>query len=144
MASRAKKRVRIQSSADEDQPAKPKRADNNNQAVNEEAKAKEGEKKLRQLREIVGREGLGPINYRELASRINVPLNLLELYQLSPEVSKQFRKLSTRKNQKRGKKQNLPSEDKPSVPSTTATASAAVVGAKLTQIAPRIHPNDKA
>ncbi|KAH7317965.1 hypothetical protein BKA65DRAFT_110784 [Rhexocercosporidium sp. MPI-PUGE-AT-0058] len=143
MASRTRKRVRIHSS-EEDHEAEPRRADTANQGTNGSSSSKNGEKKLRQLREIVGREGLGPINYRDLASRINVPLNLLELYQLSPEVSKQFRKLSTRKNQKRARKQNPASADQPDSPSTAAAASAATVGSKLVQVAPRIHPDDKA
>ena len=135
MAARTKKRVRIQTSSDDANVAPERRTGSVPQPIS----SKVGEKKLRQLREIVGREGLGPMDYRELAARISVPLNLLELFQLSPEVSKQFRKLSTRKNQKRKKITPFP------LPNETAQAVAsALIGPKLAQIAPRVHPDDKA
>src|SRR5271156_4299947 len=38
-----------------------------------------GERLLKALREIIGREGLGPIDYKHLAQRIQVPMNLLDL-----------------------------------------------------------------
>ncbi|KAG6147391.1 hypothetical protein E4U28_007158 [Claviceps purpurea] len=50
----------------------------------------------RALSEIWGREGLGPIDWKALASRISVPISLMDLWQISPELSKQFRKLSSR------------------------------------------------
>ncbi|KAG6167798.1 hypothetical protein E4U23_008154 [Claviceps purpurea] len=45
----------------------------------------------RALSEIWGREGLGPIDWKALASRIAVPIFLMDLWQISPELSKQFR-----------------------------------------------------
>ncbi|KAI0995489.1 hypothetical protein K3495_g12690, partial [Podosphaera aphanis] len=48
---------------------------------------------LKTLREIVGREGLGPLNYRELAEKIEVPLNILEFFQASPDAAKEFRRI---------------------------------------------------
>lgn len=61
---------------------------------------KRGQKALRHLREIVGREGMGPVNYVDLASKIQVPVTLLDLFQMSPDLAKAFRKLSTRVNKK--------------------------------------------
>lgn len=94
---------------------------------------KKGEKKLRQLREIVGREGKGPMDYTELASKFEVTINLLELFQLSPEVSKQFRKLSTRRNEQKSKKT-----------AEAEAASSTPLRSNLAQVAPHIHPDDKA
>ncbi|KAI0996192.1 hypothetical protein K3495_g11985 [Podosphaera aphanis] len=64
---------------------------------------KGGKRVLRHLREIVAREGCGPINYIDLARRISIPINLLELWQVSPDTAKEFRRLLTRVNRKKGK-----------------------------------------
>lgn len=66
--------------------------------------AKKLKKALKHLREIVGREGCGPINYIDLAKRISIPINLLELWQVSPDAAKEFRRLSTRINKKKVKR----------------------------------------
>ncbi|POS87411.1 hypothetical protein EPUL_001146, partial [Erysiphe pulchra] len=66
--------------------------------------ARKVKKALKYLREIVGREGCGPINYIDLAKRISIPKNLLELWQVSPDAAKEFRRLSIRVNKKRGKR----------------------------------------
>ncbi|KAI0994798.1 hypothetical protein K3495_g13383 [Podosphaera aphanis] len=55
---------------------------------------------MRQLREIVGRQGKGPVDYEKLAEDIQVHINLMELFQISPDLSKAFRALSTRVNEK--------------------------------------------
>ncbi|KHJ30201.1 hypothetical protein EV44_g3593 [Erysiphe necator] len=65
---------------------------------------KKGRRALKHLREIVGREGCGPINYIDLAKRISIPINLLELWQVSPDAAKGFRRLSTRVNKKKSKR----------------------------------------
>ncbi|RKF60278.1 hypothetical protein OnM2_052053 [Erysiphe neolycopersici] len=52
---------------------------------------KNGMKAVKVLREIVGREGHGLLDYRALAEKINVPLKLLEFFQASPDVEKKFR-----------------------------------------------------
>lgn len=56
---------------------------------------KRGQRVLRHLREIVGRFGMGPIDYKKLAESINVNISLLELFQMSPDCSKALRRLST-------------------------------------------------
>lgn len=61
---------------------------------------RKGKRVLEHRREIVGREGKGPIDYDELAKRISFPLNLLELWQVSSDASKKFRRLSTRISKK--------------------------------------------
>ncbi|KAK6585463.1 hypothetical protein PZA11_002190 [Diplocarpon coronariae] len=71
----------------------------------EKVARKKGKRAVRYLREIVAREGMGPMNYQELADRIKVPLSLTEFFQVSPEGSKEFRRLSTRKNHKSSKKE---------------------------------------
>ncbi|KHJ34878.1 hypothetical protein EV44_g4346 [Erysiphe necator] len=63
---------------------------------------KNGMKVVKALREIVGREGLGPLNYKALAEKINVPLNLLEFFQASPDAAKELRKMSQRLNIRKG------------------------------------------
>ncbi|RKF60315.1 hypothetical protein OnM2_052064 [Erysiphe neolycopersici] len=63
---------------------------------------KNGMKAVKALREIVGREGLGPLNYRALAEKIYAPLNLLEFFQASPDAAKEFRKILQRLNIKKG------------------------------------------
>jgi hypothetical protein len=47
--------------------------------------------------------GKGPISYVELAEKIQVPISLLDLMQISPDLSKAFRKISTRVNEKKSK-----------------------------------------
>ncbi|KAI0997985.1 hypothetical protein K3495_g10206 [Podosphaera aphanis] len=49
---------------------------------------RKGKRVSKHLREIVGREGCGPINYINLARRISIPINLLELWQVSPDTAK--------------------------------------------------------
>lgn len=51
----------------------------------------------------MGREGCGPMNYVNLERRISIPLNLLELWRVSPDTAKEFRRLSTGVNKKKGK-----------------------------------------
>ncbi|KHJ31629.1 hypothetical protein EV44_g3672 [Erysiphe necator] len=58
-------------------------------------------KAVKALREIVGREGLGPLNYRALAEKINVQLNLLEFFQASADAAKEFRNMSQRLNMRK-------------------------------------------
>ncbi|KAG6061739.1 hypothetical protein E4U32_002815 [Claviceps aff. humidiphila group G2b] len=53
-------------------------------------------KNARVLSEIRGRRGLGLIDWQELAGRISVPMSLLDLWQISPELSRQFGKLYSR------------------------------------------------
>ncbi|KAG6025401.1 hypothetical protein E4U19_003209 [Claviceps sp. Clav32 group G5] len=53
-------------------------------------------KNAKTLSDIWGREGLGPIDWKALANRIYVPISLMDLWQISPELFKQFRKLSSR------------------------------------------------
>ncbi|KAI0991892.1 hypothetical protein K3495_g16295, partial [Podosphaera aphanis] len=54
----------------------------------------------KQLREIVGRLGQGPVNYKKLAEEIKVEVSLMDLFQISPDMTKAFKKLSTRVNEK--------------------------------------------
>lgn len=64
-----------------------------------------GTRPARALREIFRREGLGPLNYEAPAEKIEVPLNLLEFFQASPDAAKEFRKLSQRVNTRTKKKE---------------------------------------
>jgi hypothetical protein len=83
-------------------------------------------KNLRQLREIVGRQGLGPIDYRALAGKIQVPLSLLDLFQISPDLAKAFRTLSTRVNKKSTKVKSAEGDANLAV--NSAAASSKLVG----------------
>ncbi|POS84042.1 hypothetical protein EPUL_002841 [Erysiphe pulchra] len=71
-----------------------------------EVKDKKKKKNNRQLNEINGREGLGPIDYKDMLAQIRVNLSILDLMQISPDAAKAFKHYSTRRNQKRGKKQS--------------------------------------
>ncbi|KAI1006690.1 hypothetical protein K3495_g1529 [Podosphaera aphanis] len=55
---------------------------------------------VRQPREIVGRLGKGPVDYKKLAEEIKVEVSLMDLFQISPDMSKAFRKFSTRVNER--------------------------------------------
>ncbi|KAI6245779.1 hypothetical protein HI914_06265 [Erysiphe necator] len=79
---------------------------NQDQPIPKSAKKayRRGQRALQHLREIVGRSGKGPINYTKLAEEIRVNVSLLDLFQMSPELSRAFRNLSTRIVQKRGTK----------------------------------------
>ncbi|KAI0992116.1 hypothetical protein K3495_g16070, partial [Podosphaera aphanis] len=70
------------------------------------ARTKRVEAKIRELREIVGRRGRGPVDYIKLAEEIKVPINLLDLFQISPDLVKNFKKISTRTNQKQENKES--------------------------------------
>ncbi|RKF62142.1 hypothetical protein OnM2_035106 [Erysiphe neolycopersici] len=63
-----------------------------------------GQRALKHLREIIGRSGKGPINYTKLAEEIKVNVSLLDLFQMSPELSREFRNISTRIVPKRAAK----------------------------------------
>ncbi|KAI0994541.1 hypothetical protein K3495_g13640, partial [Podosphaera aphanis] len=64
-----------------------------------------GKKKIRQLNEINGREGLGPIDYKNMLAQIRVNISILDLMQISPDAAKAFKHYySTRRNGKRGRK----------------------------------------
>ncbi|RKF71190.1 hypothetical protein GcC1_105020, partial [Golovinomyces cichoracearum] len=69
-------------------------------------KEKKGEAKIQELREIVGRRGKGPVDYVKLAEEIKVPINLLDLFQISPDLVKIFKKISTRTNQRQKEKES--------------------------------------
>ncbi|POS82380.1 hypothetical protein EPUL_006396, partial [Erysiphe pulchra] len=64
-------------------------------------------KVIRHLREIVGRQGKGPINYQKLAEDIKVEVSLMDLFQMSPDLSKAFRSLSTRINRRLEKRRDF-------------------------------------
>ncbi|KHJ30283.1 hypothetical protein EV44_g3736 [Erysiphe necator] len=82
---------------------------------------KNGMKAVKDLREIVGREGLGPLNYRALAEKTNVPLNLLEFFQASPDAAKEFRKISQRFNIRKGPRPGNKAKTKAKIPADSAS-----------------------
>jgi hypothetical protein len=57
-------------------------------------------KAMKSLRKIVGRRGQGPIDFARLASNIKANISLLDLFQISPKTTKQFRHFSTIVNEK--------------------------------------------
>ncbi|RKF74494.1 hypothetical protein GcM3_089019 [Golovinomyces cichoracearum] len=56
------------------------------------------------LRNIVGREGKGPLDYKKMSENTMITMSMMDFYQASPEFSRTSRKLSTRVNEKRVKK----------------------------------------
>ncbi|KAI0997508.1 hypothetical protein K3495_g10678 [Podosphaera aphanis] len=66
---------------------------------------------LTQLGEMLGRQGKGPIDHKRLAEDIKVEVSLMGLFRTSPDLSKAFRSLSTRMNErsKRSKEPRLKS-----------------------------------
>ncbi|KAI0997173.1 hypothetical protein K3495_g11014 [Podosphaera aphanis] len=72
---------------------------------------KQKEKVTRQLREIIGRQGKGPLDYKRLAEHIKVELSLMDLFQVSPDLSKAFKALSTRVTAKTSKEKKLRSTE---------------------------------
>jgi len=108
MAEPARKRPRMQVSdalnSTEEDPRAP--------APNPWKAPKATRKAVRELREIIGRYGKGPISYTALAEQIMVPISLLDLFQISLDLSRAFRKISTWVNLKKAKKQS-PAKDKP-------------------------------
>lgn len=96
VASPSRKRARVNDMLNSnDKRPKPKKT--------AKARRARSTRAVRALREIISREGIGPINYRQLAEKIQVPINLLDLFQISPDLSKAFRKLSTQANVKKSK-----------------------------------------
>lgn len=79
-----------------EETSKPSGATNNIADFSRPIKqTKKVKKSLKDLREFVGREGCRPINYIDLAKRISTPINLLEIWQVSPDAAKEFRRLFT-------------------------------------------------
>ncbi|RKF59570.1 hypothetical protein OnM2_059080 [Erysiphe neolycopersici] len=68
----------------------------------EEPLKKEHEPKIRK-KEIKRCYGMGPINYKKIAQEIKVEVSLMDLFQISPDLSKAFRNLSSRVNEKKVK-----------------------------------------
>ncbi|POS85900.1 hypothetical protein EPUL_002307 [Erysiphe pulchra] len=64
---------------------------------------------IKHLGEIFGHQGKGPVNYKKLAEEIMVEVSLMDLFQISPDLSKAFRILSTRVNE-RNMKEKIRSE----------------------------------
>jgi hypothetical protein len=60
-------------------------------------------KMIKTLREITGRAGQGPIDYKEFTTGIKVTINLIDLLQMSPDYAKALRTYSTRINNKKRK-----------------------------------------
>ncbi|CAD6500186.1 BgTH12-04289 [Blumeria graminis f. sp. triticale] len=100
---RKRQRIDIEDILSNNSPNEPVNEDENPGICRPIKPARKGKRILKHLREIVGREGCGPMDYVELARRICIPLNLLELWQVSPDTAKEFRRLSTRMNKKKGK-----------------------------------------
>ncbi|KHJ32197.1 hypothetical protein EV44_g3571 [Erysiphe necator] len=70
------------------------------------AQRKSRARKGQPLTEIVGRQGKGPLDYTKLAEEMIFKVSVLDLYQMSPDLSRAFRKLSTRiskRTDRRGK-----------------------------------------
>lgn len=61
---------------------------------------KRGRRTARQSRQIVGRNGMGPVNCMKMAQEIKVEISLMDLFRMSTDLSKAFRKLSTRVNER--------------------------------------------
>jgi hypothetical protein len=55
----------------------------------------------KELKQIVGRIRLKPVNYRDMATDFKVTITLLDLLQISLDFTKQLRKLSTHVNEKK-------------------------------------------
>ncbi|RKF75985.1 hypothetical protein GcM1_230044 [Golovinomyces cichoracearum] len=53
------------------------------------------------LRNIVGREGKGPLDYKKMLENTMITMSMMDFYQASPDFSRTSRKLSTRVNEKR-------------------------------------------
>ena len=74
-------------------------------------KRKEGKPKA--LTEIKGRQGEGPLNYQKLAREMMVKVSLLDLYQISPDLSRAFKRLSTRVSKREHKKHSNKEKNRP-------------------------------
>jgi hypothetical protein len=101
---RASKRARVDEDDEEapnlaePQAAKPFKV----KAVKKKSKKGDsGNKLLKDLREIVARQGHGPMNYSDITKRFTAPINLIELLQMSPSYAKHLRHDSTRVNNKK-------------------------------------------
>ena len=120
------------------------------------ARRARGTRAVRALREIIGREGMGPIDYKQLAEKIQVPVNLLDLFQMSPDLSKAFRKLSTQVNVKKSKSKTAIAavesvESASSIPTGSSSVSRNVHNVSATSslvlsqpLMPRLRSDEKA
>lgn len=79
--------------------------------VPKKSASKKVKRGLRELCEIVGREGLGLIKYRDLADRFRCDMSLLEILQLLPDARRGLHKIGmpiTKPRQKKKDSQNVP------------------------------------
>ncbi|KUJ24602.1 uncharacterized protein LY89DRAFT_25322 [Mollisia scopiformis] len=120
-------------------------------------------KAVRRLRQIAGKEGLGPRDYKELAKRLTCEMNLLDLMQISPDARTALRelgmpvKVAKTKSSEKAEKTSPPAE---ATQSQTQKSSSSTVDVRLakvdsvekevpiltvgTPIVLSIHPDDKA
>ena len=82
--------------------------------TNHKPEKKERKKRnTKQLKEIQGRKGQGPIDYSDLLRHFTVQINFMDLAQMSPDFAKNVRSLITRVNEKRSKKKKKSSKYEP-------------------------------
>lgn len=62
----------------------------------------------KELKEIAGRAGKGPIDYKSLLEKNTMTLSLMDLCQMSPDLAKHVRHLTTRVNKKKKKGTSVP------------------------------------
>lgn len=86
--------------ASHDEPPPKRRRDGSGAIpiVVEGEKKGKGTKPRKGLQQIHGLDGEAVFDFKSLAKKIQVSLTLMDLFQISPETSKQFRHFSTRKN----------------------------------------------
>ncbi|POS81976.1 hypothetical protein EPUL_005906, partial [Erysiphe pulchra] len=111
------KRVRIDEGDDsEEEYQKMKRAiEANEQKLNSEnvpitsisLESLSKSKSATKLRNIIGREGKGPLDYKKMLENTMITMSMMDFYQASPDFSRTSRKLSTRVNEKRVKRKNI-------------------------------------
>jgi hypothetical protein len=89
------------------------------------------------LEQIVGRTGLEPVNYRDMATDFKVTITLLDLLQISLDFTKQLYRLSTHVNEE--KKRRDPAQSSHSAHLTVPPRSApppALVSSLLANVPP--------
>ena len=102
METRNSKRARVEEDADAEDLAQPQTA-KPFKVKPMKKPTKEQKRVIRELREIVARQGMGPMDYNDIAKRFTAPIDLISLCQMSPSFSKFVRHTSTRVNHKKGK-----------------------------------------
>jgi hypothetical protein len=111
---RTRKRQRVQTdSTEDDMTSRP--------SPTSRKAPKTVKRSVRELREILGRKGLGPINYTEIAKKFTADIDLITLLQMSPDARRGLREVGMPVTVRKAKSTGKPATPGPDPAPQTST-----------------------